>query len=389
MQRILLSLLVVVFLFGCQHKQNNTSSVYQSKNDLSFHIQFGQDSKTESFLQDSAIVGSGAKVSLARVDNQSALEVKTAQEFSDAFLDLEKLLGREIDFSKARYLKLKLLVPKASWITALKFNFKDARGNFGGCDEIVNNFYGNYDQWVTYVVDLQHHIPLFKNWHGEDNPLPQTKYLSLNPYNAHQADSSSIYIHSLELSQEYPSGEFEVPLTQRPEISPNLPYTITFDEEVLLRKQMAIRAFESTYQAMAKNVGGNKTMAIRLKGKDSNKHLAFLPILDKLTGDPVDFTKVKTLKFSYYLTEDSADFDGSILYLANEHWKDVLVHKNIYDDFKKGVWQEVRIDLSSLNLDTMEGSEEVLPNVYEIRFGLNYRPNQKNIEMWLDNFGWE
>lgn len=356
---------------------------------MHFNVRFAKDSVTNNLLRDSTIFGSGVKVSLKEIGGTEALEIRTDQEFSDAFLDFEKLFGHTIDFNQANYVSMKLWVPKESWISALKFNIKDSNGNFGGFNEITNNFYGNHDRWLNVMVNMQDIIHDFKNWNGEDSPLSKTKFLSLNPYNAHQADSSSIYIHSIKLSDTKPEGSFIAALAPRPVIEPNIPHTITFDDEELARQQMAIRAFESTYQAMAKNVGGNQTMAIRLKGKESNKHLAFLPILDKMTGKPVDFTKVKRLNFSYYLTEESADFDGSILYLANAHWKDVLVHENVFSDFKKGGWHEVSIAMKDLGFETMEGHEKVLPNVYEIRLGLNYRPSSKNIEMWLDDFGWE
>ena len=392
MRRILFLVLFILVFVSCKTENkvdNHSTSLFESESPTDFNIRFAKDSITKGFIRDSIIFGSGASVSIKNIDGLDALEVRTNSEFSDAFLNLEKLFGHTIDFSKAKYVSMKLWVPNESWITALKLNFKDTKGNFGGCDEITNNFYGNYNQWINVVIDMQEVIPEFKNWHGEESPLPKTKYLSLNPYNAHQADSSSIYIHSLKLSDEKPHGDFTEALVQRPEIIQNNPYTITFDDEELLHRQMAIRAFESTYQAMSKNIAGNSSMAIRLKGKENNTHLAFLPILDKLTSAPVDFTKVKRLHFSYYLTEDSDDFDGAILFLANQHWENVLIEPQIYKDFQKGQWFDVSIDLEDFNFQEKEGSSKVMPNVYEIRLGLNYRPNLKNIEMWLDNFGWE
>ena len=392
MRRFTLLIFLSTFLVCCNPDNKSTNaakSLYKSESATTFHIRFATDSTTRNLIKDSIIFGSGAKVALKTVVGLDALEIRTDQEFSDAFLDLEKLFGHTIDFSQARYISMKILLPKESWITALKFNFKDVDGNFGGCNEITNNFYGNYDQWLDVAVDMQQHLPDFKNWHGDESPLPRAKFLSLNPYNAHQADSSSIYVHSIKLSDKKPEGNFIEALAKRPVIEPNNPYTITFDDEELTRRQMAIRAFESTYQAMSKNIAGNKSMSIRLKGKELNKHLAFLPILDKLTGNPVDFTKVKRLKFSYYLTDDRPDFDGACLYLANEHWKSVLYDKTAYTDFKKGKWTNAVIEMDNLNLDLVRGEESVLPSVYEIRMGLNYRPGQKSIEMWLDNFGWE
>ena len=382
----------VFIIFSCKEQKKSVKgevSIYESTTPTQFNIQFGNDVTSQRLIADSLIYGSGCSVNLKTIGGKSALAIKTSNEFSDAFLNLERLLEHPIDFSKARYVSMKLFVPEASWISALKFNFKDADGNFGGCNEIVNNFYTNYDQWFDVVVDMQNHIPNFKNWHGDESPLPQTKFLSLNPYNAHQADSSVIYIHSITLTDAKPTGNFTKALAEKPKITPNRPHTITFNDENLLRKQMAIRAFESTYQAMSINIAGNETMAIRLKGKEGNKHLAFLPILDKMTGDPVDFTEVERIRFSYYLTEDSADFDGACLYLANEHWQSVLYDKTVFTNFKKGVWTDAVINLADINLELVRGEGPVMPNVYEIRLGLNYRPEDIEIEMWLDNFGWE
>lgn len=392
MYRLYLSFVFLVLCVACEQKKekkNGAETYFQSNSTTDFNITFENNTSYPNLLGDSTIFGSSASVTIREIKGEGALEIKTISEFSDAFIDLERLFGHPIDFTKANFVSMRLLVPKESWITALKFNFKDAQGNFGGCNEITNNFYGNYDQWMDVIVDMRTIVPTFKNWHGEENPLPRTKYLSLNPYNAHQADSSSIYVHSIILSTEKPQGNFTEALAPRPTINPNNPYTITFDDEEALQSQMAIRAFESTYQAMGKNIAGNTTMAIRLKGKESNKHLAFLPILDKLTGAPVDFTQVQRLKFSYYLTEDSADFDGAGLYLTDEHWNSVLYDKTVFADFKKGEWVDAVIELKDLNLDLVRGKGPVLPNVYEIRLGLNYRPGQKDIEMWLDNFGWE
>lgn len=390
MKRLITIFLLFALCTSCKQKKDNPNSAgYQSTGTTDFSITFAQNDQFYRLLQDSLIFGSSAKATLTEINGDEALEIKTISEFSDVFIDLEGLFGHPIDFGKARYMSLRLLVPKTSWITALKFNFKDDNGNFGGCEEIANNFYGHYDQWIDVWVDMRRITPGFKNWHGKENPLPRTRYLSFNPYNAHQADSSSIYIHSIALRSEKPMGNFVEALTSRPRIAPNNPYTITFDEDELLQKQMAIRAFESTYQAMGRNIAGNSSMAIRLMGKESNKHLAFLPILDKLTGDPVDFTKVKRLKFSYYLTDDSAEFDGAELFLADKHWNSVLHQERAYSHFKKGKWMDAVIELKDLNLELVRGTGPVLPNVYEIRLGLNYRPNQKNIEMWIDNFGWE
>lgn len=391
MYRLFFLVILLIISSSCGQKKegNRGNQYYQSTSTTDFSITFTNDEVYQKFLEDSVIFGNSASVALTHIKGKDALEVRTIDEFSDAFINLERLFGYPIDFSKSHFVSMRILVPKKSWITALKFNFKDAQGNFGGCNEIANNFYGNYERWMDVVIDMRDVLPDFKNWHGEESPLPRTRFLSLNPYNAHQADSSGIYVHSIKLTAEKPKGNFTEALAPKPVMDFNNPHTITFDDKELTRKQMAIRAFESTYQAMADNIAGNKTMAIRLKGKESDKHLAFLPILDKLTGKPVDFTKVKCLKFSYYLTEGSADFDGAGLYLADEHWSSVLYGQTVFTDFKKGEWANAVIEMGNLDLELVRGEGPVLPNVFEIRLALNYRPNQKNIEMWLDDFGWE
>ena len=164
---------------------------------------------------------------------------------------------------------------------------------------------------------------------------------------------------------------------------------IIFDNPEALQKQMAIRSFESSFQAMSKNVAGNPTMAIRLKGNEKNKHIAFLPILDKVTGSSVGFTKVEKITFSYYLTEESDDFDSASLFLTTMRRDDILLDTAAYSNLKKESWQKAEINIADLNLNQVKGENSVLPNVYELRFDINYHPGKKNIEMRRDDFGWE
>lgn len=58
-------------------------------------------------------------------------------------------------------------------------------------------------------------------------------------------------------------------------------------------------------------------------------------------------------------------------------------------EFKKGSWQEVSITMADLDFELLRGEGPVLPEVYEIRLALEYEEGRNNIEMWLDNFGWE
>lgn len=354
-----------------------------------FQLDFQNETATQALLADSLIYGSGCHVGWQRVDGRRALAVTTSREFSDAFINLRQLFGHSFDFTQAQYLSMKLWVPHDSWVSAMKLNFQDSLGNFGGCAEVFNNFYGHYDRWLDVVVHLPDITPDFQNWVGDESPLPRVTQLALNPYNAHQADSSVIYVSDIRLSNEKPDRHYTAALAPKPTHQPNVPYEINFDDEALLRQLTAYRAFESSYQALARGVASNETMAIRLKGNDENKYIAFLPILDKVTGQPVDFTRVKRLYFSYYLTEDSDNFDGLWLYLADKHWNNLLIDKNFYRGLQRGSWQRVSVTTEDLQLERARGEEPVLPHVYELRLDINYLPGKKNIEMWIDDFGWE
>ncbi len=386
--------IMTLFIFSCKGRKNDidlskTNSVIKSVDSTSLRITFSENKESKQLLFDSLLFGSNCDVAIKTIQGRSALEIKTDKEFSDAFIDIKASLGHPIDFTSYKYISMDILIPDDSWIAALKLNFKDSLGNFGGCPEVANNFYGHYNQWFSIVTNLQQLTPHFKNWEGTDNPLHKVSYLSLNPYNANQADSSLIYINNIMLSNDVPQKSYIPARIEKMDSIPNIPFEINFDNKALLKKLMAYRSFESSYQAMSKNIAGNETMAIRLKGSDKNKHIAFLPILEKITGHPVDFTQVKYIYFSYYITKESDDFDGIWLYLTSEHWQDILVDKNFIKDYVKGSWQKVRIPVNELQFIRERGDQLVLSNVYELRVELNYFPDKKNIEMWIDNFGWE
>ncbi len=392
MNKIFLLLLLSFTMVCCKEKVDKpegAESVYHSEDRTSFVIQFADDEATQKLLNDSILYEHKNKIAIKEIQGLPALEIKTDNEFSDAQIDFEKLFGHTIDFTKSRYVSMKILVPKESRIGALKFNFKDNDGNGGGCGEIANNFYGHYDQWLNVAVDMQDLVPHYKSWGGDGNPLSKTSIFTLNPYNAHQADSSVIYVNNISLGDQKPDLDYIEPLVAEPNVQPNIPFTIDFDDEKTLQTYTAYRSFESSYQALSQGLGGNATMAVRLKGKPQNKFIAFLPKLHELTGHPVDFTKVEKLNFSYYVTEESDDFDGASLWVVTENWDDMLIDRNVYSDFKKGAWHDVSIPIKDLNLERLKGDNPVLPTVYELRLSLNYRPDKKNIEMWLDNFGWE
>ena len=136
-------------------------------------------------------------------------------------------------------------------------------------------------------------------------------------------------------------------------------------------------------------MAGNPTRAIRLRGRDHLNNIAFLPLIDKMTGQPADFRRFERLFFDYYLTPQSAPFDGSTLTLATPGWSTVLTDSTFVTDFTSGRWTRASVALADLDLNRNWGEEDVLAGVAELRLNLNYRPGQKNIEMWIDNFGWE
>ena len=386
-------LLMALLFYSCSQTLNtsntNNETHFKSESPTQFHLQLAADETSNQLLQEKTIYGKECAVSIVEKGGQAALAIKTNSEFSDAFIDLEKLFGHPIDFSKARYLSMQLYVPEDSWIATMKFNFRDSANNFGGFKEVFNNFYGHYDQWINVVVDVQDLLPDFRNWSGDENPLGSVTQFSFNPYNAHQEDSSVIYVNNIQLSDKKVEADYIPALMPRLDSLPNIPYKITFDQENLRRQHMAYRSYESSSQALAKGIGGNETMSIRIRGAEHLKHMAFLPMMDRLTGHPVDFTKVKRIYFSYYLTPESDDFNGSWLYIAGEHWQNLLIDKDFYRDFKKGSWEKISVDIADLNLERARGEDPVLSNVYEIRFDLQYFPGRKNVEMWIDDFGWE
>lgn len=378
MFNMLFSILIFGAVSSCKGKGRqgvnptyDTETFYiRGENDTSFELIFTDDDRTRGLLKDSTIYESANMVTISMKKNLPALKVETKKEFSDAFINLEKLFQHTIDFSKSRYLHMNILVPEGSWIHALKLNFKDSGHNYGGVGEYANNFYGQYDQWMDIVVDMQNLIPKYESWYGSGNPLENVSLLGLNPYNAYQGRSSVIYIHSLKLTDIRPNLKATDALVHRVDAQPNIPFRIDFDDGEKLQRYMAYRSFESSFQALEKVVADNPTTAIRLKGNEENKYIAFLPKLQEMTGSPVHFTKVSRIRFSYYLTKENDDFKSSSLYLATENWENILYDEDIFSDFIKGLWQLVSIDTNSLQLNQIRGEQPVLPTVYKLRFGL-------------------
>ena len=78
-------------------------------------------------------------------EHGGAIEVRSTSEFSDAFVHFGRLRGVDsvLDLTTPRYLLFDLLVPDSANLGAMKFNVRDARGNFGGVPEAANGFYGS------------------------------------------------------------------------------------------------------------------------------------------------------------------------------------------------------------------------------------------------------
>ena len=319
------------------------------------------------------------------------MKVTTDQEFSDLLIDVERLTGHPLDVTQGGYLTLRMMVPTGSQIRAMKLNFKDAAGNFGGIGEVANNFPGHYDEWQTYVINLGNLLPEFRLWHGDTSPLPAVTHLSLNPYNADQAGDQAYYLNYVSLTPTRPDLPSDDRLLQPPAID-NDSYTFTFDHDDQgedLNAMLAYRVFEASNQAFASNIGGNPTTAIRMRGQDHLNNIAFLPILSAMNGGrPVDFTRVRELFFDYYLEPGGDEFDGATLYITSDGWTNMLADTAAYTDFEAGEWNTVTLPLKDLNLEHIKGNPNLLSAVDEWRLNLNFREGRKNITMWLDNVGW-
>ena len=382
MKRYFLLLYLPLLVVSCSEiKDDGTDSFY-------FPLNAGEELPN---LQASDYIGRSCTFGPATIGGRNALKLTTSSEFSDGFLEVGEKFGRPVNFRNTRYLNIWAYVPSGSWIAALKLNFEDARGNFGGIPEVANAFPGRYDEWFPIVVDLDAYRDRFRIWHGDEEAdvLSNVTRLSFNPYCANQEGESSIYFSSVKLSVEPSPGNYPDVLLPKPPTVPNVPYEFTFDDDAELQRQIAYRTFEASNQAFAKNVAGNPTRAIRMRGRPELNNIAFLPIISAVTGQPADFTGVSEIYFDYYLEPGHDAFDGSTLYLTSEHWNDILMDTAFYDGFTAGAWNTVRIPLAETDLVAAKGDGEiVLPAVHELRLNLNYRAQEKNITMWIDNFGW-
>lgn len=327
----------------------------------------------------------------AEVAGRAALEVRTAAEFSDALVNVARLTGGPADLTAHDYLHFELLVPDSSWISALKVNVRDSAGTFGGIPEVANGFYGRGDEWIRGVVDLRTVRDRYATWAGEGSALGAAAQVSFNPYNAHQGDSSSYFVRGLVLDDVVREG-YAPQLLPRPDSVANDRYVIDFDDRGWLARQGAYRTFEAGYQAFAEGVAGNPTRAIRLKGKTSNRYIAFLPEVEPITGHPVDLTRAERIRFRYYLVPGGDPVDGAMLHIVTEGWANQVIDTLAVERFEPGAWREAVIELDELDLVVANGeltADEVLANVHSLRLDLNYRQGRKHVEMWIDDFSWE
>ena len=139
-------------------------------------------------------------------------------------------------------------------------------------------------------------------------------------------------------------------------------------------------------------MAGNPTRAIRLKGKTSNRYIAFLPEVEEMTGRPLDLTRAERIRFRYYLVPGGDPVDGATLHIVTEGWADQLIDTLAVERFEPGAWRETVIELEDLDLEHVRGElapEEILRRVHSLRLDLNYREGRKDVELWLDDFAVE
>lgn len=356
-----------------------------------FTLDIHNDEAGRALLAEGSIHGNECKVELAQIGGRDALKISTLAEFSDAFIDLSGLFGRSIDFRSAKYFYFDAYVPEGSWIASIKFNHKTADGSFGGCGNSANNLATNQGRWLTVEVPVQEWFTHCKNWSGKGDFLASTSELTINPYNANRVDTGVVYVNNFRLMDKKVSLKFLHPrLAPKPEVADNSPYTITWDDQALLDKQIAWRAFEATTQHIAKGKFGNPTNAIRAYGTGQNRFIALLPDIEQMTGHSVNFHELDSLHFQYYLTPESAEVSGATLFITTgEDWNGIVYDTTfmLAEDFQRGEWTYFAKALSDLDLAKAREEVDVLAKVYELRLDLHYGKEAGPIEIWYDDIG--
>ena len=350
-----------------------------------FAVRF--DDRAAAWIESGVLEGRGCTLAADRVGGEAALRLTTRSEFCDGLIDLRAVAGGVADFREARWLRVRCRVPAESRVAALKLNFRDAEGNFGGVPEVVNAFAVRPGEWVEAVVDLRTLLRRFEVWHGEASPLPAVTHLSLNPYCADQSRPSSLWVSEIELTVEKPAGDFDAAVCERPGLT-GLPLRLDFDDAETLRRMTAWRAFEASGQALRSGVAGNETMAVRLTGLEKNRYIAFLPMLDRLTGRTHDLSGPRRVRFRYYLEPGGDPVDGVRLFVAGEGWESVAVAEDFLTELQPGGWRAVDVDLSAL---TFTGELSALSEAAEVRLDVKHRGAKgamegKRVTVWVDDF---
>lgn len=359
-----------------------------------FTVSFDNQDSTQAMIDRGILHGQGCTLTADSVAGRAALRLATTEEFCDGFVEIEKWLGQTVDLGSGGYLTFGVYVPDRSQVMSVKFNQRDTEGRFGGCGNYFNNLYGRRGEWIDVTVPLTEQYAECRTWVGEGDFLSEVSAISINPYNADRIDTAILYLSHISFSHNSPPTRRDQVnrLSPRPAVAVNNPHTITFDEPELLARQQAYRTFEATTQSIAAGKFGNQTNAIRAYGTGDNRYISWLPDIEQMTGQPVDFHQVDSLFFSYYLTPESDSFEGARLFITTgDDWEGILIAENFmtHDDFMRGSWSRHAVAIDDLDLTRVDEPGDVLSAVYELRLDLKYVDSAGPIEIWYDDFGWK
>ena len=366
-------------------------------------VSFVDDDRISAMIADGSVSGSDCSVEVGRSNGRSCLAVHTDHEFSDVELDLLKLGFGETDFRRARFLTLEVEVPEGSWVSAIKLNFRDAKGNFGGIPEVSNAMVFHPGAWIRTTIDLQKLMPDFQVWHGSASPLSAVTRLCLNPYNADQSSPQRWNLRRViltpdrqalrsELARASPPVQKVDALVSKPSMSRDTSLSMTFDDDRQLRRWTAWRAFEATNQAFRSGVAGNPSRAIRVRGLDHYRHIVFLPMVERMTGHTMDLHSINEIRFRMYRVPDKDDFDGIGLFIADRDWQNLLYVDRVVEQVAEGDWITVSIPVQDLQPKRVKGDaadksdEQIWSDVSELRFDVRHDGQHKDIELWIDDF---
>ncbi|MEM7571301.1 MAG: hypothetical protein AAF433_00320 [Bacteroidota bacterium] len=386
MRFLFFGLLPSLLLMTCQ--ESTPVSTLQGADATNFQIDIQDQATFDQLVKDGHFRCQDCSARFVEVEGLPAMEITSQLQFCDAYFDLEGLFGHTYDLSQARYLSYALYVPASSWIGTVNHNYQDADGYTAGCGRPTNSFIDYKGQWVRYLIDLQaqQRDEGCETWNGEVDPLDAVQSFSINPYNGNLTVPSVLFVNDIRLSDQHPNLDF----TPRfmPDLNlPNQTYLIDFEDEAHLRRVVANRGYEAKNHRLINDAYGKAGRSIVSTGTGTSLNF-FLPKIQYFTGQPVDFTQVDSIYFSYYLTEDSGDVPSSQLFVVSEEWADILMDTSFYGPFEKGSWQRLSFALDDLGLFQVRGEELVLPQVYEMRVDLKPDTTATKVEMYFDDFGW-